>query len=114
MIVATESQLHEVCSELRNAGSFGVDTEFVRERTYFIRLGIMQVACPEAEAILDPQSVESLDPFYELICEPTVEKVVHAGEQDFSVLFDRIGKPPRNVFDTQIAAALVGYGEQLS
>jgi ribonuclease D len=74
----------------------------------------MQVACPEAEAILDPQSVESLDPFYELICEPTVEKVVHAGEQDFSVLFDRIGEPPRNVFDTQIAAALVGYGEQLS
>jgi ribonuclease D len=91
-----------------------VDTEFVRERTYFIRLGIMQVACPEAEAILDPQSVQSLDPFYELICEPTVEKVVHAGEQDFSVLFERIGKPPCNVFDTQIAAALVGYGEQLS
>jgi ribonuclease D len=74
----------------------------------------MQVACPDVEAILDPQSLESLEPFYELICEPAVEKVVHAGEQDFFVFFERIGEPPRNVFDTQIAAALVGYGEQLS
>jgi ribonuclease D len=66
------------------------------------------------EAILDPHTLASLDPFYELICEPAVEKVVHAGEQDFFVLFERTSKPPRNVFDTQIAAALVGYGEQLS
>jgi ribonuclease D len=114
MIVTTPRQLEKLCDSLREAGSFAVDTEFVRERTYYIRLGIMQVACPDVEAILDPQSLESLDPFYELICEPAVEKVVHAGEQDFFVLFERTGKPPRNVFDTQIAAALVGYGEQLS
>jgi ribonuclease D len=114
MIVTAPRQLEELCDKLRDAGSFGVDTEFVRERTYFIRLGIMQVACPDVEAILDPQSLESLDPFYTLICEPGVEKVVHAGEQDFFVMFERAGKPPRNVFDTQIAAALVGYGEQLA
>lgn len=114
MIITTAHQLDAICSKLRKAGSFGVDTEFVRERTYFIRLGIMQVACPDVEAILDPYSLESLVPFYELICDPAVEKVVHAGEQDFFVIFERSGKPPRNVFDTQIGAALVGYGEQLS
>ena len=52
MIITAARQLEEICSKLRNAGSFGVDTEFVRERTYFIRLGIMQVACPDVEAIL--------------------------------------------------------------
>ena len=52
MIVTTARQLEKLCGELRSAGSFGVDTEFVRERTYFIRLGIMQVACPDVEAIL--------------------------------------------------------------
>jgi ribonuclease D len=114
MIVTTGRQLQDLCDELRNAGSFGMDTEFVRERTYFIRLGILQVAASDTEAILDPQSIGSLESFFELISEPQVEKIVHAGEQDFAVLFDRIGQPPRNVFDTQIAAALVGYGEQLS
>jgi len=114
MIVTSARELEDVCGKLRSAGSFGVDTEFVRERTYYIRLGILQVACPGLEAVLDPHVLESLEPFFELICDATVQKVVHAGVQDFSVLFDRIGEAPRGVFDTQIAAALVGYGEQLS
>ncbi len=114
MIVTDTRQLQDVCSKLRQAGSFGFDTEFVRERTYYIRLGILQVATAEVEAILDPHAIDSLEPFFELITDPSIEKVVHAGEQDFAVLFERSGKPPANVFDTQIASALVGYGEQLS
>ena len=114
MIVTNSRQLEEVCRVLRSSGSFAMDTEFVREKTYYIRLGILQVATADTQAILDPQAIDSLTPFYDLICDPDVEKVVHAGEQDFTVLFDRIGEPPRNVFDTQVAAALVGYGEQLS
>jgi ribonuclease D len=114
MIVTDTRQLQDVCSMLRQAGSFGFDTEFVRERTYYIRLGILQVATADMEAILDPHAIGSLAPFLELVTDPSVEKVVHAGEQDFAVLFERSGKPPANVFDTQIASAMVGYGEQLS
>ena len=114
MIVTDSRQLQDVCAKLRQAGSFGFDTEFVRERTYYIRLGILQVATAEVEAILDTHAIDSLEPFFELIADPSIEKVVHAGEQDFAVLFERSGKPPANVFDTQIASALVGYGEQLS
>jgi ribonuclease D len=114
MIVTDTRQLQDLCSKLRGAGSFGFDTEFVRERTYYIRLGILQVATAEIEAILDPHEIDSLAPFLELISDPSVEKVVHAGEQDFAVLFERSGKAPANVFDTQIASALVGFGEQLS
>jgi ribonuclease D len=114
MIVTNSRQLEDLCNTLRSAGSFAMDTEFVREKTYFIRLGILQVATNDTEAILDPHAIDSMTPFYELVDNPDIEKVVHAGEQDFAVLFDRMGEPPRNVFDTQIAAALVGYGEQLS
>ncbi len=114
MIITSQSRLEDLCSQLRAAGSFAFDTEFVRERTYFIQLGILQVATAETEAVLDPQAIESLSPLYELISDPAVEKVVHAGVQDFAIFYERSGKPPRNVFDTQIAAALLGYGDQLA
>ncbi len=114
MLVTSQGQLEDVCSQLRAAGSFAFDTEFVRERTYFIQLGILQVATAETEAVLDPQAIESLTPLYDLIGDPAVEKVVHAGVQDFAISYERSGKPPKNVFDTQIAAALLGYGDQLA
>jgi ribonuclease D len=114
MIVTSQGQLEELCTKLRAAGSFAFDTEFVRERTYFIRLGILQVATDETEAVLDPHAIESLSPLFELISDPGVEKVVHAGEQDFAIFYERTGEPPKNVFDTQIAAALLGFGDQLA
>ena len=114
MIVHSARQLRDVCDRLREGEAFGLDTEFVRERTYFIRLGIIQVAGPDLEAILDPQSIEDLAPFLELLSDPEVAKIVHAGEQDLLIFFERNGTVSRNVFDNQIAAALVGYGDQIS
>jgi len=112
--IETTGELEEVCERLAAAGSFALDTEFVRERTFFIQLGIVQVAIDGLEAIIDPLAMEVLDPLYEVIADPAVEKIVHAGEQDFAALYERGGVVPANVFDSQIAAALVGYGDQIS
>ncbi len=113
MLVRTKEQLAEVCAGLRAAGSFGFDTEFVQERNYVPRLGIVQVAAPGIEAIFDPGAIGTLDPFHELLVDPAVEKVVHSGQGDFGIFYWRTGKAPTNVFDVQVAAALVGYGERL-
>jgi len=113
-VVEKQKDLEVLCRELATRGAFALDTEFVRERTFFIQLGIVQVAAAGVEAVIDPQTLSSLEPLFELVAAPEVEKIVHAGEQDFAVLYEAGGAAPRNVFDTQIAAALVGYGDQIS
>ncbi|HXV64337.1 MAG TPA: ribonuclease D [Vicinamibacteria bacterium] len=114
MIVENQKELEELCRELSSRGTFALDTEFVRERTFFIQLGIIQVAAEGIVAVLDPLPLPSLQPLFELIANPAIEKIVHAGEQDFAALVEKGGPAPRNVFDTQVAAALVGYGDQVS
>lgn len=113
-IVETTRDLAELCEKLGSESSFALDTEFVRERTFYIQLGIVQVAAPGFEAVIDPNAIESLEPFYRLVTDASVEKVVHAGEQDFAALYEKGAIVPKNVFDSQIAAALVGYGDQIS
>lgn len=113
-VVEKQEALDALCEKLAAVGAFALDTEFVRERTFFIQLGIVQVAADGTEAVLDPQPLPSLEPLFRLVSDPAVEKIVHAGEQDFAVLYEAGGVVPRNVFDTQIAAALVGYGDQIS
>lgn len=113
-VVEKQKDLEDLCRELAGCGAFALDTEFVRERTFYIQLGIVQVSAGEIEAVIDPQPLSSLEPLFELVAAPEVEKIVHAGEQDFAVLYEAGGPAPRNVFDTQIAAALVGYGDQIS
>jgi ribonuclease D len=114
LVVEQQSVLESLCEKLAAAGSFALDTEFVRERTFFIQLGIVQVAAEDVEAVLDPKALPSLEPLFRLVRDPAVEKIVHAGEQDFAVLYEAGGVVPRNVFDAQVAAALVGYGDQIS
>ncbi len=113
-VIEKQKDLEILCRELATRGAFAMDTEFVRERTFFIQLGIVQVSASGVEAVIDPQTLSSLEPLFELVAAPEVEKIVHAGEQDFAVLYEAGGSVPRNVFDTQIAAALVGYGDQIS
>ncbi len=113
-VVEKQKDLEALCRELSTRGAFALDTEFVRERTFFIQLGIVQVSAGDLEAVIDPQPLSSLEPLFDLVAAPEVEKIVHAGEQDFAVLYEEGGGVPKNVFDTQIAAALVGYGDQIS
>ncbi len=114
MLIKSLAELEAVCARLREAGSFGLDTEFVQERNYSPRLGIVQVAGGGVEAIIDPGAVGSLDPLVALLVDPAVEKIVHSGQGDFGIFYWRSGKAPAAVFDTQVAAALVGYGDKIS
>jgi ribonuclease D len=114
MLVVCQNDLKEVCRRLREAGSVAMDTEFVRERSYYGKLGVVQVAADGVEAVIDPLEVGSLDPLLELLFDPAIEIIVHAGRGDFEIFFEMTGRVPNNIFDSQIAAAFIGFGSQIS
>src|SRR5262245_32928999 len=113
MFIATAKDLERVVSDLRAHGTFGLDMEFQRERTYRPRLQLVQVSLPETPLLIDPLALPALDPLWDLVADASVEKIVHAGAQDMEIVFARSGLLPRNVFDTQVAAALLGMGDQI-
>jgi len=112
--VTTEPMLNELCTSLKDAKVLALDTEFVREKTYFHRLGLIQVASDEVCAAIDPIAVPNLEPFLDLLRKPDVLKVFHAGRQDLEILNRLAGEAIRPVFDTQVAGALLGWGAQIS
>ncbi len=111
-MVVEPDDLAELCTDLRAAGRFGIDMEFSRERTYYATLELVQVASPDQLAIVDPLRIEDLSPLFDLVADPDVECVFHAGSQDLEIMYQAAEREPRRVFDTQIAAALVGFGDQ--
>lgn len=90
-----------------------LDTEFMREKTYKARLCLVQVAALDHIFLLDPLSDLDLAPLAELICDPAIEVLVHAGKQDLEIFYEAYGCVPRNVFDVQLGAAFAGYGSSL-
>lgn len=91
-----------------------IDTEFMRERTYYSRLCLIQIAGGDATYLVDPLGEINLDPLRPLLLDPRITKVFHAGTQDLEIFFNRFGEPVAPVFDTQLAATLIGYPEQVS
>ena len=113
-VITTDEQLDALISHLRAAGSFAFDSEFIGEMTYFPRLCLVQVATARRVALIDPFAGMELRPFWELVADASVEKVVHAGQQDVEPVFRHIGKAAANVFDTQVAAGFVALPYPLS
>ena len=91
----------------------GIDTEFIRERTYFARLCLVQLASDEDCAIVDPLAIGDLSPLCDLLSDPNVVKVLHAGSQDLEIFFRRCGRVSSPIFDTQVAATLAGFPQQV-
>ena len=114
MYITSADQLNDFCSRLHSAKVLAVDTEFVRERTYFHRIGLIQVAGNNECAAIDPIQLDDLTPLLELLKDPNKTKVFHAARQDLEILVRLCGQVIPPVFDTQIAAALVGWGSQIS
>ncbi len=112
-IVRDQEGLDELVADLRAAGEFALDTEFIPENRLFPELGLIQVAAPEVEAVVDPLEVKELDPLFALIADPAVLKVVHSGKHDFDIFYGLAGVVPKNVFDTQVAAAVIGHGKKV-
>jgi ribonuclease D len=108
-LIVSQPKLLELIEHLRSAGSFAYDSEFIGELTYHPKLCLVQVASSKRVSLIDPL-VEEIDlaPFWELIADPAIEKIVHAGAQDVEPVVRHLGKPPANVLDAQIAAGFVG------
>ena len=102
--------LERLLSKLRKVNRIAIDTEFLRERTYYPQLCLIQLATSEFVAVVDPLASINLKPLYELLT-GEAEILLHAGAQDLEILRDRTGTLPSHVFDTQVAAALIGLGE---
>jgi ribonuclease D len=112
--ISDRSGLEAVCNELGQASRVAFDTEFVGEHTFVPALELIQLATADHAAIIDVPAVGNLEPLAEVLNRPEIEKVVHAGRQDLEILAVRCGQAPRPIFDTQVAAAMVGYGTQIA
>lgn len=113
--IASPDALVELLQQLQGADRVAIDTEFVGEDHFVPRLELIQVAADGVAAVIDFQAVQDSGPlgdFWTLICNPRIEKILHAGRQDLELFLIHAGQVPKPFFDTQIAAAMVGYGPQ--
>jgi len=106
-------QLRDLCDQLRGVSWLAVDTEFIREKTYRAQLCLIQVGTHDIIACIDTIALPDLDPLIELFDDPDILKVFHAGGQDLEIFHDLTGRLPQPLFDTQIAATLAGFGDQI-
>ncbi|MBV9044340.1 MAG: ribonuclease D [Alphaproteobacteria bacterium] len=114
-IVANTADLQKLVRELTGAPYLALDTEFMRDQTYWPKLCLIQVAAPGVEAIIDPLADGiDLKPFYELLKDPGMVKVLHAARQDIEIFHHQGGVIPDPLFDSQIAAMVAGFGDAAS
>ncbi len=114
-VIADTKTLEALCKRLAHAPFVAVDTEFMRDATYWPRLCLVQLAGPGEAAIIDPMAKGiDLEPLLKLMADSRVLKVFHAARQDVEIFFHMAGDVPRPIFDTQVAAMVCGFGEQVS
>ena len=118
-IINSSSKLNDFCKQTSDHSYVTIDTEFLRERTYYPKLCLIQLAFPGPDdkkaAIVDVQAPGlNLDPFYELLKDRSIIKVFHAARQDLEIFFSARKIFPRPFFDTQVAAMVCGFGEQVA
>lgn len=114
-IVETNEALEAFVAELAHAPYLALDTEFLRDQTYYPKLCLIQVAAPGIEGIIDPLAHHlDLKPFYDLVRRPDIVKVLHAARQDIEIFYLQGGVLPDPLFDSQIAAMVCGFGDAAS
>lgn len=111
-IITTTDALKDYCDHAATQDFVCVDTEFMRETTFYSELCLIQLATPEREAVVDPLA-EGIDlaPFCTLLCNNAVTKVLHAARQDMEIFYKLCNTVPAPIFDTQIAAMALGFGD---
>jgi len=112
--ITTTAELAAFCDKIKGQPFVAVDTEFMRETTYWPKLCLIQAAAPNAEAVIDPLAEGiDLEPFLAIMRDTKILKVFHAARQDVEI-FNNLQAMPRPLFDTQVAGMAAGYGEQIA
>ena len=113
MYIDNQESLEAFVERARSSSVLAIDTEFLREKTYYARLCLLQLATDEEVAIVDPFVVDDLHVLVPLLSDPGIVKLFHAGGQDLEILYREVGMLPEPIFDTQVAAALLGHTQQI-
>ena len=114
-LLTTSRQVEELCRELVHERFVAIDTEFMRDRTYWPKLCLVQLAGERRHAAIDPLVPQiDLAPLFELLADQRVLKVFHAARQDIEIFHRLTGRIPGPLFDTQLAAMVCGYGEEVA
>ncbi len=113
LYIDTHEKLLEFCDKIQHQSYLALDTEFLRERTYRPQLCLIQVKANEFLACIDAIAIKDLSPFLALLDNPNIVKVFHAASQDLEIFYMLTKQVPAPLFDTQIAAPLLGYNEQI-
>ena len=114
MIIDTTKSLVQLCKKLAKLPFITLDTEFIREKTYYPELCLIQIAGKGVAEVIDPLAEEmDMTALFDLLQNPKVVKVFHAARQDIEIFYHLTGKVPTPVFDTQIAAMVCGYDENV-
>jgi ribonuclease D len=111
-IISDQQAFAQLCRELAQHASLGLDTEFMRERTYFAQLCLLQLSFGDQAVCIDTLALPDLDPLRPIMAAPGIGKVLHAARQDLEVMGPATG-PLVGLFDTQVAAALIGLPAQI-
>jgi ribonuclease D len=114
-LIATTAELAEVCARMARHSYVTVDTEFLRESTYYPLLCVAQMASPDEAVVIDALAPGiDLASFFALMTDENVCKVFHAARQDIEIVWNMAGKIPHPIFDTQVAAMVLGYGDSIA
>jgi ribonuclease D len=114
-VIADTDALAAFCRRQDEAAFITIDTEFMRDKTFWPILCLVQIAGPESEAVIDPMAPGlDLEPLFALLRQPTILKVFHAARQDIEIFYHLTGAVPTPAFDTQVAAMVCGYGDSVS
>ena len=113
-VITDTKELEAFCERLAAYDFVTVDTEFMREKTYYAKLCLIQAASPDEAAIIDPLSDDlDLAPFLKMLGDTSILKVFHAARQDLEIFYQLMGEVPAPLFDSQVAAMACGYGDQI-
>ena len=107
--INTADQLKALCEDIQKAPWIALDTEFLREKTYYPKFCLLQIATPDWVACVDPIALPELGNLFEAIYSPNIIKVFHSCHQDLEIFYQLTGTVPGPIFDTQVAAPLLGY-----
>jgi ribonuclease D len=113
IFIDSDLALVQICAQLQGCSWLAVDTEFERVNTYYPELCLLQMAGNGMTVVIDTLAIANLEPLYDVLYAPSILKVFHAARQDLEIFFHSKGVVPVPLFDTQIAAAVLGHDQQI-